>query len=140
MVRNEADISADNAAVISRLTAVLENPDFSDLPLLSERECSNTPAATRVLASCSKVFLQMLTGPFVEGAERGGKQRKADSGAAEVGPTNRTLISSFSCEVLSAVLEFAATNNASLENMHHSSPKIIYCELVCGAFRGNVLR
>lgn len=112
MRRGAAEVASDNAVVIARLTAVLENPALSDLVLLSERDGSKTPAPTLVLASCSKVFLQMLTGSFAEGTVRDGKRSVASSGAST--PTRRTIRASFSGEVLSAVVEFAATNDASL--------------------------
>lgn len=114
MTRSAAEVAADNATVVARLAAVSENPDLSDLVLMSERDGSKTPATILVLSSCSKVFLQMLKGPFSEGADRGGKRGKTCSGAASVVPAKRTVSSSFSGEVLSAAVEFAATNDASL--------------------------
>lgn len=123
MVRDAAQVAADNAVVIARIAAALENPSLSNVSLFSESDGSRTSAPAILLASMSPVFLQMLTGPFAEGIDRSRKKIKAswsrcsaradtsscrDSSARAV----RTVRCTFRGEVLAAVVEFGATNDS----------------------------
>lgn len=111
MVRDATEVAADNAAVVARLVAALQNPGLSDMALVSE--CDGTSAAVPafLLASCSPVFKQMLTGPFAESTNQGQKRRrtagKADSSVPEVS-------CAFSGQALVAAVSFAATNDSAL--------------------------
>lgn len=115
MARQVKEVAADNAAVVARLVTVLENPDLADIALLSERDGTKTTAPAFQLASCSPVFLRMLTGPFSEGLNRNCKRTKT-SADADTSLSRYSSLPAVSCafsgEALATVVSFAATNDA----------------------------
>lgn len=126
MARDAKEVAKDNAAVVARLAAASANPALADLTVLSERDGTKTPAIAVLLASCSPVFTQMLTGGFAEGGPAQKRSRRSFEGIHDSGDgegagaaadgsasSTRAVRSSFSGEALAAVVEFAATNFAA---------------------------
>lgn len=85
--------------------------------MLSDFDASKTSASAILLASCSPVFLHMLTGSFAEGGKRrrNRDRRNRNSDVLTVGKSrfSRTVRSAFSGEALKAIVAFSITINVS---------------------------
>lgn len=122
MARGAAEEAADNAAVVARLVAALHNPDLSDLVITSDRDGSKTTTPAFLLASCSSVFTRMLKENVSEKADhfrtrkrirtRSNGSSSASTSIESPFSTQNEITSSFSGDALTAVVMFAATNDA----------------------------
>lgn len=122
MARGVEEEAADNAAVVSRLVAALQNPELSDLVIMSDRDGSKTATPAFLLASCSPVFTRMLTEKVSENADHCRTRKRirtrsngSSSASTLTDPslsTQNVMTSSFSGDALTAIVMFAATNDA----------------------------
>lgn len=100
-----------------RFVAALKNPALSDVSLHSERDGTATPASKICLASCSPVFMQMLTGPFAETKKTCMRSLEIGASAAPQSPS-LSVSCAFGGEALAAVVTFSASDEVpALENM-----------------------
>lgn len=100
MVRRSTGVAADNAVVVARLFAALENPYLHDIALRSERDNSGEFVPSILLASSGLARRRTLTEPFAEGGRdafvRGGNR----SGVVHDAYASHSPVSSFACDKL----------------------------------------
>lgn len=104
-----APASAGRNALGARFVAALKNPALSDVTLRSECDGTATPAAKICLASCSPVFMKMLTGPFAETKETYVRSLEIGASASPQSPS-LSVNCAFGGETLAAVVAFSASD------------------------------
>lgn len=71
MMSEATEVATNNVEVVAMLVEALQNLGFSDMALVNERNGRRIAVPAFLLASCSPVGEQMLTGPIAEGPNRG---------------------------------------------------------------------